>query len=51
MFDQYFSDPGRLNTEVERFRAVTRIQVQELAEEFLSPENRAFLTYVPGEAS
>jgi predicted Zn-dependent peptidase len=48
MFDQYFDDPSRLNTELERFREVTRSQVHAFAEEFLGPDNRAILTYVPG---
>jgi predicted Zn-dependent peptidase len=50
MFDQIFDDPGRLNTEVERVRAVTRDQVQDFAGAYLGPDNRAFLTYVPGGA-
>jgi predicted Zn-dependent peptidase len=48
MFDQAFDDPARLNTEVERVRAVTRAQVQDFGSEFLGADNRAFLTYVPG---
>lgn len=47
MFDQIFDDPGRLNTEVERIRAVSRDQVRDLASEFLGPDNRAILTYLP----
>ena len=49
MFDQTFDDPARLNTEVDRVRAVTRSQVQDFGGEFLGPENRAFLTYIPGD--
>ncbi len=49
MFDQSFDDPGRLNGEVERVRAVTLGQVREFGERFLGPDNRAFLTYLPGE--
>jgi predicted Zn-dependent peptidase len=48
MFDQTFDDPARLNEEVDRVRAVTRQQVQGFASEFLGPDNRAFLTYLPG---
>jgi predicted Zn-dependent peptidase len=48
MFDQTFDDPARLNTEVDRVRAVTRQQIQDFASEFLGPDNRAFLTYIPG---
>ena len=48
MFDQIFDDPARLNSEVERVRAVTRDQVRDLAGMYLGPENRALLTYIPG---
>lgn len=48
MFDQVFDDPARLNTEVDRVRAVTREQVRDLVETYLGPENRAVLTYIPG---
>ena len=47
MFDQVFDDPARLNSEVERVRAVTRNQVQDLAGEHLGDDNRAVLTYIP----
>ena len=48
MFEQVFADPARLNTEVERLRAVTRSQVQDLSDDLLGPNNRAVLTYIPG---
>ncbi len=48
MFDQTFDDPARLNREVDRVRAVTRSQVEAFGDEFLGPNNRAFLTYIPG---
>jgi predicted Zn-dependent peptidase len=51
MFDQYFRDPGRLNTEVDRFRAVSRGKVEDFAGEYLGPDNRAILTYLPGGGS
>jgi zinc protease len=51
MFDQVFDDPARLNTEVERVRAVTREEVRAFGAEFLGPDNRAFLTYIPGDRS
>jgi predicted Zn-dependent peptidase len=50
MFDQIFDDPGRLNSEVERVRSVTRDQVRGVAERFLAPDNRAILTYIPGDS-
>jgi predicted Zn-dependent peptidase len=49
MFDQVFDDPARLNSEVERIRAVTREQIKDFGARFLGPDNRAFLTYVPGD--
>ena len=51
MFDQTFDDPGRLNHEVSRFRAVTTSQVRDFAGEYLGAENRALLTYIPGDGS
>lgn len=48
MFDQTFDDPARLNSEVDRVRSVTRRQVRDFASDFLGPDNRAFLTYLPG---
>jgi len=51
MFDQTFDDPGRLNSELERVRSVTRSQVEGFASELLGPDNRAILTYVPGGAA
>ncbi len=50
MFDQVFDDPTRLNTEIDRVRAVTRAQVQDIGADFLGPDNRAVLTYIPGDA-
>ena len=47
MFDQLFDDPGRLNGEIERLRAVTPGDVSTFAERFLGADNRAVLTYVP----
>ncbi len=47
MFDQFFDDPGRLNSDLERMRAVTPAQVSEFTRGFLGPSNRAVLTYVP----
>ncbi len=49
MFDQVFDDPARLNTEVDRIQAVTRSQVMDFGARFLGSDNRAFLTYIPGE--
>jgi zinc protease len=47
MFDLYFDDPGRLNRELDRLRAVTVDQIRAFARERLGPDNRAVLTYAP----
>ncbi|MCG6956817.1 MAG: insulinase family protein [Gemmatimonadetes bacterium] len=49
MFELYFNDPGRLNTEIDRLRAVTPEQVRGFAAERLGADNRAVLTYIPGD--
>jgi predicted Zn-dependent peptidase len=51
MFELYFDDPGRLNREIDRLRAVTPDQVRDFATERLGADNRAVLTYVPESAS
>jgi predicted Zn-dependent peptidase len=51
MLETIFDDPHRLNTEMERIRAVTSERVRELAAERLGPDNRAVLSYVPTEVS
>jgi zinc protease len=47
MFELYFDDPGRLNRELDRLRAVTSSDVRRFATERLGADNRAVLTYVP----
>jgi predicted Zn-dependent peptidase len=47
MFDLYFGDPGRLNSELDRLRAVTVDQIRAFARERLGEDNRAVLTYEP----
>jgi len=47
MFDLYFDDPGRLNREIDRFRAVTPEQIHAFAETRLGPDNRAVVVYEP----
>ncbi|MHB1192636.1 MAG: M16 family metallopeptidase [Longimicrobiales bacterium] len=48
MFELYFSDPGRLNEEVDRLRGVSASDVRRFAAERLGPANRAVVTYRPG---
>ena len=46
MLTTYFDDPGRINTELDRYRAVTADDVRRLAREYLGADNRAVLTYL-----
>jgi predicted Zn-dependent peptidase len=48
-FATYFGDPGLINEQVPRYRAVTAAQVSAFAREWLSDDNRASLLYVPRE--
>lgn len=47
MYTTIFDDPGRINTELDRVRAVTPERVRALAEDHLGGDNRAVLHYVP----
>ncbi|MDA0328687.1 MAG: pitrilysin family protein [Gemmatimonadetes bacterium] len=47
MFDLYFDDPGRLNRELDRLRAVSLEQVRSFVGERLAVDNRAILVYEP----
>ncbi|HEX6064590.1 MAG TPA: pitrilysin family protein [Longimicrobiales bacterium] len=47
MMTTIFDEPDRVNTELDRYRAVTTTQVREFASSFLGADNRAILTYVP----
>jgi len=49
MYNCLFDDPGMINTEVSRYAAVTREQVQAGMAAALRPDNRVVLTYVPAE--
>ena len=49
MFELYFGEPGRIDTELDRLRSVTVDQVRAFAAERLSADNRAVLTYEPKE--
>jgi predicted Zn-dependent peptidase len=46
MMATLFDDPGRVNTELERYRAVTTADVRAFAQAYLVPENRCVLMYV-----
>ncbi len=47
MYTTLFDDPGRINTELDRLKAVTTADVRRFAERFLGADNRATLLYVP----
>jgi zinc protease len=47
MYTTLFDDPGRINTEVDRYRAVTADDVRRAALEYLHGDNRVVLTYLP----
>jgi predicted Zn-dependent peptidase len=50
MFELYFDDPGRLNRELDRLRAVSAEDVRSFAAERLGPDNRAVVSYEPESA-
>ncbi len=43
----YFGDANLINTEIERYRSVTREDIQRVAQTYLQPSNRVVLTYLP----
>jgi zinc protease len=47
MFTTYFGDPGLVNAQAERYRAVTVDRVDAVVRERLVPDNRASLLFVP----
>jgi len=47
MFELYFDDPGRINRELDRLRAVSLEEIRRFVAERLGSSNRAVLTYVP----
>ncbi|HEX2188224.1 MAG TPA: pitrilysin family protein [Longimicrobiaceae bacterium] len=47
MYTTHFDDPGRINAELDHYRAVTADDVRRFALEFLRADNRAVLAYAP----
>lgn len=43
----YFGDANLINTEIERYRNVTREDIQRVAKEYLNADNRVVLHYLP----
>ena len=50
MFETLFDDPGLINSELDRYRAVTDAHVRAFAARALVPANSATLVYEPGPA-
>lgn len=48
-FYTFYGDPGLVNTEIERYLAVTPEDIVEAARKYLVPENRVVLNYLPKE--
>jgi predicted Zn-dependent peptidase len=51
MLTTYFDQPELINTEMDRYRAVTADDVRRLVAEHLTADNRVVLTYVPQAAA
>lgn len=43
----YYGDANLINTEIERYRKVTREDIQRVASDYLTPDNRVVLHYLP----
>lgn len=46
-YETYFGDANLINTEIDKFRKVTREDLQNVAKKYLNKNNRVVLTYVP----
>lgn len=46
-YHTYFGDANLINTEIERYRKVTREDIQRVAQQYLVPSNRVVLHYLP----
>ncbi|OAV44372.1 peptidase M16 [Lewinella sp. 4G2] len=50
-YEMYQGDANLINTETERFNAVTREDIQRVAKKYYNSNNRVVLYWMPGEAS
>ncbi|MFW6200891.1 MAG: M16 family metallopeptidase [Gemmatimonadota bacterium] len=48
MFEIFFDDPGRINSEIDRYRSVDVERVRSFADAHLGEDNRVIVSYVPG---
>lgn len=46
-YEVYFNDANLINNEIDRFKKVTREDLQNVAKKYLNKDNRVVLTYVP----
>ncbi len=46
-YEVYFNDANLINNEIDRFKKVTREDLQQVAKKYLNKDNRVVLTYVP----
>ena len=46
-YEVYFNDANLINNEIDRFKKVTREDIQNVAKKYLNKDNRVVLTYVP----
>lgn len=46
-YKMYFGDTDLINTEIERFKAVTREDIRRVAEKYFNKDNRVVLYYLP----
>jgi predicted Zn-dependent peptidase len=48
IYETYQGDPNLINTEIERYLAVTREDIQRVARQYLDKDNRLVLFWLPG---